>query len=244
VATQRHFYQKMFWFDFFGDTKDMNGFEQGVYALLIGNYFINRGPLPDDNHRLARMTQLSEEQWLSVRPAIAPKFRIRDGLWHHSRIERDLAEKEAEHKAKSEGARVTNAKRRAKREAECDGERPHLQLHSHSQSHSQLSSQVTATSKAILNEENVVRNALEVADEEELLRRTRDVVGEDEMKGKKFGFWRTLIRDHPRAYRDALTDAESRKKEALRGLPEAQIKKTWAHYMTYQFKEMKKSYET
>jgi uncharacterized protein DUF1376 len=71
---ERHFYQKLFWFDFFGDTKDMNGFEQGVYALLIGNYFINRGPLPDDNHRLARMTQLSEEQWLSVRPAIAPKF--------------------------------------------------------------------------------------------------------------------------------------------------------------------------
>ena len=172
VATQRHFYQKMFWFDFFGDTKGMNGFEQGVYALLIGNYFINRGPLPDDNDRLARMTQLSEEQWLSVRPAIAPKFRIRDGLWRHSRIDRDLVEKEEEHKAKSEGAKVTNAKRRAKREAERDGERPHLQLHSHSQSQSQLSSQVTATSKAILNEENVVRNALEVADDEELLRRT------------------------------------------------------------------------
>ena len=173
VATQRHFYQKMFWFDFFGDTKGMNGFEQGVYALLIGNYFINRGPLPDDNHRLARMTQLSEEQWLSVRPAIAPKFRIRDGLWHHSRIDRDLAEKQAEHKGKSQGGkraarnRQESSKKAATKQQESN---PHLQLHSHSQSQSQLSSQVTATSKAILNEENVVRNALEVADEEELLR--------------------------------------------------------------------------
>ena len=69
-------------------------------------------------------------------------------------------------------------------------------------------------------------------------RRTRDVVGDDEMKGRKFGFWRTLIRDHPRAYRDALTDAESPKKEAQRGLPEAQIKKS---YMTYQFKEMREA---
>ena len=174
VATQRHFYQKMFWFDFFGDTKGMNGFEQGVYALLIGNYFINRGPLPDDNHRLARMTQLSEEQWLSVRPAIAPKFRIRDGLWRHSRIERDLAEKEAEHEGRVRGGKKAQAQLREKRR-KAQAERPHLQLHSQLHSQSQLSSQVTATSKAILNEENVVRNALEVADEEELLRRTRDV---------------------------------------------------------------------
>ncbi|HMJ64860.1 MAG TPA: KpsF/GutQ family sugar-phosphate isomerase [Candidatus Binatia bacterium] len=27
MAKQRHFYQKLFWFDFFGDTRDMNGFE-------------------------------------------------------------------------------------------------------------------------------------------------------------------------------------------------------------------------
>ena len=84
-------------------------------------------------------------------------------------------QKEAEHRGKSKGGkraarnRQESSKKAATKQQESN---PHLQLHSHSQSQSQLSSQVTATSKAILNEENVVRNALEVADEEELLRRT------------------------------------------------------------------------
>jgi len=39
-----------------------------------------------------------------------------------------------------------------------------------------------------------------------------------------------------------LTDAESRKKEAAMGLPEAQIEKTWAAYFVYRFKELKKNY--
>ena len=74
------------------------------------------------------------------------------------------------------------------------------------------------------------------------MRRTRDLVGEKEMAGRKYGFWKTLYLDCTPAYRDALADAESRKKEAAHGLPEAQIKKTWAHYLTYQFKEFKKAY--
>ena len=56
------------------------------------------------------------------------------------------------------------------------------------------------------------------------MRRTRELVGEKEMAGRKYGFWKTLYLDCTPAYRDALTDAESRKKEAGRGLPEAQIK--------------------
>jgi uncharacterized protein YdaU (DUF1376 family) len=236
VAPRRLFYQKFFWFDFMGDTLHMTGFEKGIYALCIGNYFINRGPLPDDDHRLALMTALTVEQWRSVRPTIEKCFQVRDGLWHHKRIERDLAEDDVEREGKREGARKTNEKRNAKRDAHRDAERTQLQSQSPVQSQSAPVLE-PKPHKAIVKR---VGNALEEGLVEEMMRRTRDVVGEAEMAGRKYGFWKTLLHDDPNAYIRALEDAESRKKEALAGLPEMQIRKTWAHYLTYTFKSFKK----
>jgi uncharacterized protein YdaU (DUF1376 family) len=118
TARRKLFYQKLYWFDFFGDTMHMNGFEKGVYLLLVGNYFMNRGPLPDDDARLALMTSLSVEQWQTIRPALERRFEVRDGLWRHEAIERAITEAKKEYEAKSKGGRFTRAKLRDQRLAE------------------------------------------------------------------------------------------------------------------------------
>ena len=160
----------------------MNGFEKGIYALPIGNYFVNTGPLPDDDQRLALMTSPTIEQWGTVGPAIERYFKVYDGLWHHARIDRNIAEEEAEHKGKSEGAQKANAKRHSKRPEsgqKANTKRPQLQLHSHSQLES-----VPEGTERVKAVTNGVENALELPDEEELRRRTRDLVGKEEMKPK------------------------------------------------------------
>jgi uncharacterized protein YdaU (DUF1376 family) len=220
-------YQKLFWFDFFAGTRDLNGFEKGVYLILIGNYFMNQGPLPDDDNRLASMTSLSLEQWHTLRPALERRFDVSNGSWRHYIMDRDLAEAEAERDAKSKGGRITQAKLHAKLTAQLQD------------SSSPLQPDALDTAESIPEH---ARDAAPPADEEELLRRTRELVGPDEMQPPKLYFWRALLRDHPAPYRDALADAERRKQEALLGLAEAQIRKSWAHYLAHTLKQMKQAH--
>ena len=90
-------YQKFYWSDYFGDTYDLDGIQSGAYLHLIGwSWMKGQAPL-DDDALLARITKLTMEQWLSVRPALEPFFVIASGLWRHTRIEHDLAEAHKSH---------------------------------------------------------------------------------------------------------------------------------------------------
>ncbi len=78
----------MYWADYFADTGELSVIEHGAYLLLIGHYW-RKGPLPDDDERLARIARCTPSEWRRVRPAVAGFFTVADGVWTHSRIERE-----------------------------------------------------------------------------------------------------------------------------------------------------------
>jgi uncharacterized protein YdaU (DUF1376 family) len=112
-------YQKVYWGDYFAKTTTLLALERGAYLMLIGRYWINGGPLPDDNKQLALLVMVSLEDplgdWLKLRPKIEPLFRIEGGFWHHDRIDEDWAKAEKEYENHVAGADKTNAKRREKK---------------------------------------------------------------------------------------------------------------------------------
>lgn len=78
----------MYWADYFADTGELSVIEHGAYLLLIGHYW-RKGPLPDDDERLARIARCTPSEWRRVRPAVAGFFAVADGVWTHSRVERE-----------------------------------------------------------------------------------------------------------------------------------------------------------
>lgn len=101
------------------------------------------------------MTSLTLEDWRTMRPVIEKCFEVHDGLWHHARIEWDLAEDEAEHEGKSKGGKKAQTKLKERR--------------TRLQSQSQLVPEPQPESKAITK---CVVSALDEGLEEEWLRRT------------------------------------------------------------------------
>lgn len=76
--------------DYHRDTMHLACVEHGAYLLLIMSYWC-MGPLPDDDRKLANITRSTVDEWLAIRPSIAPFFSIADGVWKHKRIEQELA---------------------------------------------------------------------------------------------------------------------------------------------------------
>lgn len=76
--------------DYLKDTGRLSTLQHGAYCLLIFDYWINGAP-PDDDEVLAAITKLPERDWRAKhRSAIASFFDIRDGHWHHGRVDREL----------------------------------------------------------------------------------------------------------------------------------------------------------
>ncbi len=62
--------------------------QHGAYLLLLFHLW-RRGILPDDDVVLAQITGLSISAWSTDRAVLGEFFEIRDGLWHHGRVERE-----------------------------------------------------------------------------------------------------------------------------------------------------------
>lgn len=77
--------------DYLGDTSDLSTQQHGAYMLLIMQYFINGGPLLDDDRELARITRLSLSMWRKERPRIVRFFGTQDGFLIHRRVDQELA---------------------------------------------------------------------------------------------------------------------------------------------------------
>lgn len=74
--------------DYLGDTQRLTCEQHGAYLLLILDYWRN-GPPPDDDEVLMQITRLDRTRWKKNRPAIASKFKVEQGAWNHSRIDRE-----------------------------------------------------------------------------------------------------------------------------------------------------------
>lgn len=122
--------------DYLADTSHLSTEEHGAYLLLIMAYWRNKGPLLDDDEEFTRTTKLMRDAWLRMRPRIARFFQVKDGWWHHKRVDAEMAEslknrasrasaassaakarweKENQLRSQSEAGCVTHASRNASR---------------------------------------------------------------------------------------------------------------------------------
>ncbi len=74
--------------DYLADTMHLNTQQHGAYLLLLFHLW-RRGTLPDDDTALAKITGLTPKEWTSVRLVLEPYFTVNNGLWQHSRVERE-----------------------------------------------------------------------------------------------------------------------------------------------------------
>ena len=77
--------------DYLKKTARFDTITHGAYILLILDYWVSGEPLPDDDHQLRNITKISPHNWKKIRPLIEKKFIVKDGLWHHKRIDEELA---------------------------------------------------------------------------------------------------------------------------------------------------------
>lgn len=83
-------YMKFYIGDYLGDTQHLTTFQHGAYLLLIMAYWQRRGPLPNDDEKLARIVGCASADWLQCKSDVLAFFDIEDGLLYHGRIEREL----------------------------------------------------------------------------------------------------------------------------------------------------------
>lgn len=76
------------WTDaYLGDTVHLTTIEHGAYLLLLMCMWRAKShTLPDDDKLLARYTKLGPQQWLRIKKAIQPFFRIENGTWSNDRL--------------------------------------------------------------------------------------------------------------------------------------------------------------
>lgn len=78
--------------DYLRDTTALDAEEHGAYLMLLLAYWIRGGPLPDDDKILATTAKISKWKWKNfTRASLSQFFQVRDGLWHHKRMEKELA---------------------------------------------------------------------------------------------------------------------------------------------------------
>lgn len=96
--------------DYKKDTGRLTRDQHGGYLLLIMEYW-NTGPLQDDDEELAAIALADVREWRKLRPKLERFFVVTEGLWRHSRIDREL-DRWGERKAQAiERARAAAAAR-------------------------------------------------------------------------------------------------------------------------------------
>lgn len=74
--------------DYLVDTPHLSTLEHGAYLLILFNYWRRQKPLPEI--QLASIAMMSAEDFASIRDKLAEFFDVRDGVWHHKRVESEL----------------------------------------------------------------------------------------------------------------------------------------------------------
>lgn len=63
----------------------------GAYIRLFLAYVSNKGPLPDDNKRLAKLAGMNAKEWNAARDEIADVMQVRDGFFHDDLADERIA---------------------------------------------------------------------------------------------------------------------------------------------------------
>lgn len=126
------------WFPFYvgdytRDTARLTTEAHGAYLLLMLDYWVNGAP-PDDDETLATITKLPLAIWKKRRPALVKFFKIKDGAWIHTRIEKEKAKAEEVGASNSDKAREAAERRWAKerdkklggQSEQCSGDAPSI----------------------------------------------------------------------------------------------------------------------
>nr|WP_316656574.1 DUF1376 domain-containing protein [uncultured Gellertiella sp.] len=100
MSTHLH-WMKLFVGDELARTTHMNSAEFGAYMLLQMSYW-EKGSLPPDEIRLARIARVSEQEWRSIKPQLADLF---EEGWTCPRLDVQRKEAEERHKKLSENGR-------------------------------------------------------------------------------------------------------------------------------------------
>lgn len=106
------------WFPFYvgdytRDTARLTTEAHGAYLLLMLDYWVNGAP-PDDDEVLATITKLPVTIWRKRRASLVKFFKVKDGVWTQSRIEKEKAKAEEVGTANSDKAREAAERRWAK----------------------------------------------------------------------------------------------------------------------------------
>lgn len=76
--------------DYLADTMHFTCPQHGAYLMLLFAGWIAGGDLPDSDEQIAAITKQTPRDWLRMRPIIAAKFTIADGVWRQNRLSREL----------------------------------------------------------------------------------------------------------------------------------------------------------
>jgi uncharacterized protein YdaU (DUF1376 family) len=99
--------------DYVRDTARLTTEAHGAYLLLMLDYWVNGAP-PDDDDTLATITKLPVTVWKKRRPLLVKFFKVKDGVWTHSRIEKEREKADTVGAANSDKAREAAERRWAK----------------------------------------------------------------------------------------------------------------------------------
>lgn len=76
--------------EYLADTMALTRDQHGGYLLLLFAYWRNKGPLADDAEELAAIARATPAEWKKLGPRLARFFEVRDGLWIHTRADKEL----------------------------------------------------------------------------------------------------------------------------------------------------------
>ncbi len=91
--------------DCLANTMHLSTEQHGGYLLLLFHLW-RRGILPDDDVVPAQITGLSISAWSTARAVLGEFFEIRDGLWHHERVEQERSRVAAKQTSNSNKAKL------------------------------------------------------------------------------------------------------------------------------------------
>lgn len=91
MSTKVNVWMPLYVQDFLTGTMDMSYEEKGVYIHILCAYWDRKGPLGDEKN-LREFTQLSQHRWKRVREKVLKKFSLENGVYHHERLDREIAQ--------------------------------------------------------------------------------------------------------------------------------------------------------
>lgn len=94
--------------DYLSKTMPLTTLQHGAYLLLIMAYWMNVGPLPDDDDTLASICKMTKDVWKRNRPILQRFFDLESipGEWIHPKVDKELLKAfDQKQKAKERGKR-------------------------------------------------------------------------------------------------------------------------------------------